>query len=347
MPLSNMPHLGHYPDLMQPAEKSADLPSFEDIKALANDDMRAVDDLIRRSLQSDVLLVSQVAEYIVTSGGKRLRPLIVLLAARALGYDGGHQMNAAAIIEFIHTATLLHDDVVDSSDRRRGRDTANTVFGNQASVLVGDFLYSRAFQMMVEIGRMRVMQILADATNTIAAGEVMQLMNVHDPDVTEAEYRKVIYRKTARLFEAGAQIAAVLADRDPNDEAAMTCYGQNLGTAFQLVDDSLDYDASPEELGKNRGDDLAEGKPTLPLIYVMENGSDAEKALIRSAIEEGGIERLDDIQNIVETTGALQYTAARAQEAADIAINALSGIPESDYKQAMITIADFAVRRRS
>ena len=332
---------------MQPAEKSADLPSFEDIKALANDDMRAVDDLIRRSLQSDVLLVSQVAEYIVTSGGKRLRPLIVLLAARALGYDGGHQMNAAAIIEFIHTATLLHDDVVDSSDRRRGRDTANTVFGNQASVLVGDFLYSRAFQMMVEIGRMRVMQILADATNTIAAGEVMQLMNVHDPDVTEAEYRKVIYRKTARLFEAGAQIAAVLADRDPNDEAAMTCYGQNLGTAFQLVDDALDYDASPEELGKNLGDDLAEGKPTLPLIYVMENGSDAEKALIRSAIEEGGIERLDDIQNIVETTGALQYTAARAQEAADIAINALSGIPESDYKQAMITIADFAVRRRS
>ncbi len=332
---------------MQPAEKSADLASFEDIKALANDDMRAVDDLIRRSLQSDVLLVSQVAEYIVTSGGKRLRPLIVLLAARALGYDGGHQMNAAAIIEFIHTATLLHDDVVDSSDRRRGRDTANTVFGNQASVLVGDFLYSRAFQMMVDIGRMRVMQILADATNTIAAGEVMQLMNVHDPDVTEAEYRKVIYRKTARLFEAGAQIAAVLADRDPADEAAMTCYGQNLGTAFQLVDDALDYDASPEELGKNLGDDLAEGKPTLPLIYVMENGSDAEKALIRSAIEEGGVERLDDIQNIVESTGALRYTAARAQEAADMAINALSGIPESEYKQAMITIADFAVRRRS
>jgi len=332
---------------MQPAEKTADLLSFEDVKALARDDMGAVDDLIRSSLQSDVLLVSQVAEYIVTSGGKRLRPLIVLLAARALGYTGGHQMNAAAIVEFIHTATLLHDDVVDSSDRRRGRDTANTVFGNQASVLVGDFLYSRAFQMMVDIGRMRVMQILADATNTIAAGEVMQLMNVHDPDVTEAEYRKVIYRKTARLFEAGAQIAAVLADRDPNDEAAMICYGQNLGTAFQLVDDALDYDASPEELGKNLGDDLAEGKPTLPLIYVLENGSDAEKQLIRGAIEEGGIDKLDDIQAIVESTGALQYTAARAQEAADMAINALSGIPESEYKQAMIAIADFAVRRRS
>jgi octaprenyl-diphosphate synthase len=332
---------------MQPAEKTADLLSFEDVKALARDDMGAVDDLIRSSLQSDVLLVSQVAEYIVTSGGKRLRPLIVLLAARALGYTGGYQMNAAAIVEFIHTATLLHDDVVDSSDRRRGRDTANSVFGNQASVLVGDFLYSRAFQMMVDIGRMRVMQILADATNTIAAGEVMQLMNVHDPDVTEAEYRKVIYRKTARLFEAGAQIAAVLADRDPNDEAAMICYGQNLGTAFQLVDDALDYDASPEELGKNLGDDLAEGKPTLPLIYVLENGSDAEKQLIRGAIEEGGIDKLDDIQAIVESTGALQYTATRAQEAADVAINALSGIPESEYKQAMIAIADFAVRRRS
>ena len=332
---------------MQPAENASIPMSFEDVRALARDDMQAVDDLIRRSLQSDVLLVSQVAEYIVTSGGKRIRPLIVLLASRALGYTGGHQMNAAAIIEFIHTATLLHDDVVDSSDRRRGRDTANTVFGNQASVLVGDFLYSRAFQMMVEIGRMRVMQILADATNTIAAGEVMQLMNVHDPDVTEAAYRKVIYRKTARLFEAGAQIAAVLADRDPADESAMICYGQNLGTAFQLVDDALDYDASPEELGKNLGDDLAEGKPTLPLIYAMENGSVAVRKMMRSAIEKGGLDRLDDIQAVVESTGALEYTAARAQEAAEVAINALAGIPESENKQAMIAIADFAVRRRS
>ena len=332
---------------MQPAANAAAHLSFEDVKALASDDMQAVDDLIRRSLQSDVLLVSQVSEYIVTSGGKRIRPLIVLLAARALGYSGGQQMNAAAIIEFIHTATLLHDDVVDSSDRRRGRDTANTVFGNQASVLVGDFLYSRAFQMMVEIGRMRVMQILADATNTIAAGEVMQLMNVHDPDVSEADYRKVIYRKTARLFEAGAQIAAVLADRDPGDEAAMVCYGQNLGTAFQLIDDALDYNASPEELGKNLGDDLAEGKPTLPLIYAMDKGTDAEREMIRTAILEGGLDRLDDIQAVVQATGALQYTEARAQEAADVAINALSGIPESEHKQAMIAIADFAVRRRS
>jgi octaprenyl-diphosphate synthase len=333
--------------IMQPVEKTATQPGFEEVKTLAADDMLAVDALIRQSLQSDVMLVSQVSEYIVTSGGKRLRPLIVLLAAKALGYSGDKQIQAAAIIEFIHTATLLHDDVVDSSDRRRGKDTANTVFGNQASVLVGDFLYSRAFQMMVNVGRMQVMQILADATNTIAAGEVMQLMNVHDPDVTEQAYRKVIYRKTARLFEAGAQIAAILADRDPADEAAMIRYGQNLGTAFQLVDDALDYDASPEELGKNLGDDLAEGKPTLPLIYAMEKCTESERQLIRSAVEEGGLDHLDEIHTVIESTGALEYTAKRAQEAADIAIDALSSIPDSEYKEALITIADFAVKRRS
>ena len=333
--------------LMQAAENTPVSPSFSDVTNLASDEMQAVDALIRDSLKSDVLLVSQVSEYIVTSGGKRLRPLIVLLAARALGYTGGHHVNAAAIVEFIHTATLLHDDVVDSSNRRRGRDTANTVFGNQASVLVGDFLYSRAFQMMVDIDRMPIMQILADATNTIAAGEVMQLMNVHDPDVSEHDYTQVIYRKTARLFEAGAQIAAVLADRNLDDEAAMIVYGRNLGCAFQLVDDALDYDASPEELGKNLGDDLAEGKPTLPLIYAMENGSAADKALIRAAIRTDGLDKLDDIQSIIESTGALQYTAARAQEAADLAISALSEIPDSDYKEAMIAIAEFAVKRRS
>ncbi|MDE0755973.1 MAG: octaprenyl diphosphate synthase [Woeseiaceae bacterium] len=333
--------------IMQPVEKTATQPGFEEVKTLAADDMLAVDALIRQSLQSDVILVSQVSEYIVTSGGKRLRPLIVLLAAKALGYSGDKQIQAAAIIEFIHTATLLHDDVVDSSDRRRGKDTANTVFGNQASVLVGDFLYSRAFQMMVNVDRMQVMQILADATNTIAAGEVMQLMNVHDPDVTEQAYRKVIYRKTARLFEAGAQIAAILADRDPADEAAMIRYGQNLGTAFQLVDDALDYDASPEELGKNLGDDLAEGKPTLPLIYAMEKCTESERQMIRSAVEEGGLDHLDEIHTVIESTGALEYTAKRAQEAADIAIDALSSIPDSEYKEALITIADFAVKRRS
>lgn len=332
---------------MRPAEHVPATLSFDDVKALGRADMAAVDTLIRDSLKSDVMLVSQVSEYIVTSGGKRLRPLIVLLASRALGYTGPFHVNAAAIIEFIHTATLLHDDVVDHSERRRGQDTANTVFGNQASVLVGDFLYSRAFQMMVDIGSMRIMQILADATNTIAAGEVMQLMNVRDPDVTEDNYRKVIYRKTARLFEAGAQIAAVLANRNPGDEAAMIKYGTNLGTAFQLIDDALDYDASAKELGKNLGDDLAEGKPTLPLIYAMEKGSAAETAMIRGAIETGDIAKLADIQSVIESTGALQYTAARAKEAADLAIAALSDVPDSDQKEAMIAIADFAVNRRS
>ena len=331
---------------MQAVEKSPVLPTFEDVSALARDDMQAVDRLITASLESDVALVSQVSQYIVMSGGKRLRPLLVLLAARAFGYEGEQHVRAAAIIEFIHTATLLHDDVVDGSARRRGRDTANTVFGNQASVLVGDFLYSRAFQMMVDVGSMRVMQILADATNTIAAGEVMQLMNVHDPDTTEDAYRQVIYRKTARLFEAGAQIAAVLADRDARDEAAMITYGQNLGAAFQLVDDALDYNASADELGKNIGDDLAEGKATLPLIYAMQQCSEKDRKLIRDAIVDGGLEKLGRITEIIETTGALRYTADRAQEAADTAIAALADIPESEYKQALIGVAEFSVQRR-
>lgn len=332
---------------MHAAEQPLENVTFDAVSNLARDDMEAVDRLISTSLESDVALVSQVSRYIVASGGKRLRPLIVLLAARAFGYEGEQHVRAAAIIEFIHTATLLHDDVVDSSSRRRGKESANTVFGNQASVLVGDFLYSRAFQMMVDIGRMRVMQILADATNTIAAGEVLQLMNVHDPDTTEDVYRQVIYRKTARLFEAGAQIAAVLAERSEADEAALAEYGRNLGMAFQLVDDALDFDASPDELGKNLGDDLAEGKATLPLIYAMQHGNAAESELIRNAILEGGLDDLERIQSIIESTGALQYTAARAQEAAEVAIGALSGIPGSDYKQALVAIAEFSVRRRS
>jgi len=332
---------------MQAVEKSPDSPTFANVTELAREDMQAVDRLISTSLESDVALVSQVSQYIVTSGGKRLRPLLVLLAARALGYKGEQHVRSAAIVEFIHTATLLHDDVVDSSARRRGRDTANTVFGNQASVLVGDFLYSRAFQMMVDIDSMRVMQILADATNTIAAGEVMQLMNVHDPDTTEDSYRQVIYRKTARLFEAGAQIAAVLAERDPADEAAMITYGQNLGAAFQLVDDALDFNASADELGKNLGDDLAEGKATLPLIYAMQQGSAEDKELIRNAILEGGLDHLEKITAIIEATGALEYTARRAREAADTAIAALSGVPDSEFKQALVSVAEFSVQRRS
>ncbi len=332
---------------MQLAQKTTDAVDFDDVAALASDDMEAVNGLISRSLESDVPLVSQVSEYIVMSGGKRLRPLIVLLAARALGYSGEQHIRAAAIVEFIHTATLLHDDVVDSSDRRRGKDSANTVFGNQASVLVGDFLYSRAFQMMVDIGDMRVMQILADATNTIAAGEVQQLMNIHDPDTSEADYQQVIYRKTARLFEAGAQIAAVLAGRDPADEDAMIRYGQQLGTAFQLVDDALDYDASADDLGKNVGDDLAEGKPTLPLIYAMRQGTPEQRELIRQAVLEGGLDRLDDIVAAIRATGALDYTAARAREAVDAAIETLAGIPDSDYRRALIALAEFSIQRRS
>ncbi len=332
---------------MQAVEKLPDSPTFADVIELAKDDMQAVDALISTSLESDVALVSQVSQYIVTSGGKRLRPLLVLLAARAFGYEGEQHVRSAAIIEFIHTATLLHDDVVDGSARRRGRDTANTVFGNQASVLVGDFLYSRAFQMMVDINSMRVMQILADATNTIAAGEVMQLMNVHDPDTTEEAYRQVIYRKTARLFEAGAQIAAVLANRGSDDEQAMITYGQNLGAAFQLVDDALDYNASAEELGKNLGDDLAEGKATLPLIYAMQKGTAEDKAIIRKAIVDGGLDQLERITAIIEATGALEYTAKRAQEAADTAIAALADIPDSAYKQALVAVAEFSIQRRS
>ncbi len=332
---------------MQVAEKTPVSVSFDDIAALAESDRRAVDQLISDSLESDVALVSQVSGYIVMSGGKRLRPLIVLLAARALGYEGEQHIRAATIIEFIHTATLLHDDVVDSSSRRRGQDSANTVFGNQASVLVGDFLYSRAFQMMVDIGDMRVMQILADATNTIAAGEVMQLMNVHDPDTTEDDYRQVIYRKTARLFEAGAQIAAVLSGQDSAIESSMVDYGRYLGTAFQLVDDALDYDASADELGKNIGDDLAEGKATLPLIYAMQNGSDEDGRIIRNAILEGGLEQLDKITAIIESTGALQYTAEKAREAADLAIASLAELPGSEFKQALINIAELSIQRRS
>lgn len=331
---------------MQVLKNPENFLTFDDVIALSRSDMQAVDRLISTSLKSDVALVSQVSQYIVMSGGKRLRPVILLLAARAFGYQGQQHIRAAAIIEFIHTATLLHDDVVDSSSRRRGKDSANAVFGNQASVLVGDFLYSRAFQMMVDIDSMRVMQILADATNTIAAGEVMQLMNVHDPDTSEEAYRQVIYRKTARLFEAGAQIAAVLGGRNAADEDAMLRYGRHLGTAFQLVDDALDFNASAEELGKNLGDDLAEGKATLPLIYAMENGTTDEQALIREAIIEGGLEHLGAITAIIESTGALQYTADCARQAADMAIDALADIPESEYRQALVAIASFAVKRR-
>jgi octaprenyl-diphosphate synthase len=309
------------------------------------EDLRRIDQVIIERLASDVVLVNQVAQYIVGGGGKRLRPLSVVLAARACGYAGDKHVDAAAIIEFIHTATLLHDDVVDSSDRRRGRDTANHVFGNEASVLVGDYLYSRAFQMMVGLGNLRIQEVMANATNTIAEGEVLQLMNAHDPDTTEERYLEVIYRKTAKLFEAGAQVAAILSGAPPDVEQAMIAYGRHLGTAFQLVDDSLDYTADGTELGKNVGDDLAEGKPTLPLIYAMAHSSVDDTARLRLAVENGGVEELEAVTRAIESAGGLEYTARLARREADLAIDALSRLPESAYRGSLRALADFAVGR--
>jgi octaprenyl-diphosphate synthase len=318
---------------------------LEHIRALVADDLRQMDQLIVERLASDVVLVNQVSQYIVGAGGKRLRPLSVLLAARACGYAGGQHVEAAAIIEFIHTATLLHDDVVDGSDMRRGRDTANHVFGNQASVLVGDYLYSRSFQMMVSLDDLRIQGVMADATNTIAMGEVLQLMNAHDPDTTEERYFEVIYRKTAKLFEAGAQMAAILADASPAVERAMIGYGRHLGTAFQLVDDALDYTADREELGKNLGDDLAEGKPTLPVIYALTHAAPAEAARLRAGIEAGGLADLAAITQTIESSGGLEYTARLAQRERDLAVEALADLPDSAYVQALRALADFAVSR--
>ncbi len=316
------------------------------IRQLAEQDMQAVNQLIQEQVSSDVALINQLGFYIVNSGGKRIRPLITVLAARAVGIQNQDHHKLAAIIEFIHTATLLHDDVVDESTMRRGRETANAVFGNQASVLVGDFLYTRSFQMMVELKRMRVMEILSNSTNVIAEGEVLQLMNCNDPDTTEESYLQVIYSKTARLFEAATQLAAVLTDQSEAVERAMQDYGRYLGTAFQLVDDILDYAADAEEMGKNVGDDLAEGKPTLPLLYAMWHGSEQQKELIRSAIEHNnGLPHLQEILSAMEQTGALDYTKKLALEAADKAIDALSILPDSEYKQALIGLAHNSVER--
>ena len=321
---------------------------LKDIRAPVADDLMQVDAEIREQLESDVVLVSQVAQHIVGGGGKRLRPLTVLLAARAAGAgpESGY-VKAAAIIEFIHTATLLHDDVVDDSHQRRGRNTANDVFGSAASVLVGDFLYSRSFQMMVDIGLLRVMQVMADATNTIAAGEVLQLMNAGDPDTTEQRYLDVIYRKTARLFEAGAQVAAIVAGAPEHVERALTDYGRHLGIAFQLVDDALDYRGDAAELGKNLGDDLAEGKPTLPLIHALREGNPEQAAMIRRAIEDGGSRDIGPIRAAIESTGGLDYTARLARSEADLAIQALAGIPESAFRESLAALAEFAVARSS
>src|SRR5512139_1948458 len=327
---------------------AAILTNLMDIQAvysLVADDRQAVDALIRQRLHSDVVLINQISHYIINSGGKRMRPVLVLLSARAFGYSGKDHLELAAVIEFIHTATLLHDDVVDASELRRGRDTANAVWGNEASVLVGDFLYSRAFQMMVSVQNMRVMEILAQATNTIAEGEVKQLLNIHNTETTEEVYLDVIRSKTAKLFESAAQLGAVLAGRSTEEELALAAYGMYLGTAFQLIDDALDYSSSAEELGKNIGDDLAEGKPTLPLLYTMHNGNESQRALIRSVIEEGGKDRINEVIAAIESTGAIAYTSRSAQIEADKAIAQLANIPDSPYKEALIALAHFAVSR--
>lgn len=319
--------------------------AIRDIRTLITEDMRAVDHTIRQQLHSHVALIDQLAAYIINSGGKRLRPSLVVLTARACEYRGNKHIDAAAIIEFIHTATLLHDDVVDDSELRRGRQTAHVIWGNEASVLVGDFLYSRAFQMMVAIDSMRVMRILADTTNTIAEGEVMQLLNCHDPDTTEERYMDVIYCKTAKLFEASAQLGAVLANRSEPEERALASYGRHLGIAFQLIDDMLDYSACNEELGKNIGDDLAEGKPTLPLIYAICHGNTEEVAVIREVIARGGRESIDVVTKTIESTGALAYTASLAKREAALAIETLEFLPASPYKEALIGLAEFSVNR--
>jgi octaprenyl-diphosphate synthase len=315
------------------------------IRAPVQDDLTAVDALILRRLRSDVVLINQIGHYIVGSGGKRLRPLLVLLAARACGYGGARHIDMAAIVEFIHTATLLHDDVVDGSELRRNRETANAVWGNEASVLVGDFLYSRAFEMMVDVGQMRVMDVLAHATNRISEGEVLQLLNTHDPDTTEARYLEVIQRKTATLFEAGARLGAVLAETPRETEEALAAYGLHLGIAFQLVDDALDYGSDHQTIGKNIGDDLAEGKPTLPVIRAMEVGDEHQRAILRQAIESGGREQMDQVGSAIVATGALEYTVSLARSHAQSARDALAILPESDSRASLLATADFSVSR--
>ena len=319
---------------------------IENLRQLLAADMAAVDQVIRTRLHSEVLLINQVGEHIVNSGGKRLRPALVVLSAGAFGYRGKRHHDLAAVVEFIHTATLLHDDVVDESELRRGRATASALFGNAASVLVGDFLYSRAFQMMVEVGEMRVMQTLADATNTIAEGEVLQLLNCHDADVDVANYMHVIHCKTAKLFEAAMRLGAILGAAPGADEAAAARYGMHLGTAFQLVDDVLDYSADEQQTGKHLGDDLAEGKPTLPLIYAMQHGTPEQAAVVRGAIEQGDMEKFAGVLAVIHATGALDFTRQQAMREAEAACAAIAFLPDSKYKQCLLELAHFAATRQ-
>ncbi|MFK5143606.1 octaprenyl diphosphate synthase [Glaesserella parasuis] len=320
--------------------------SLEQILTLVKADMQAVDQAILAQINSEVVLINQLGHYIISGGGKRIRPLIAVLPANAVGYKGQEHITCAAFVEFIHTATLLHDDVVDESDMRRGCETANARFGNAASVLVGDFIYTRAFQMMASLRSLDVLQVMSDATNVIAEGEVQQLMNVNNPETTEANYMQVIYSKTARLFEAASQCSAIVSGADQATVIAMRDYGRYLGTAFQLVDDILDYSANAEQLGKNIGDDLAEGKPTLPLLHAMRSGNLQQAALIREAIEQGGKrEALDEILAIMAEHKSLDYTMERAKQEAQKAVDALAILPESEYKQALISLAYLSVDR--
>jgi octaprenyl-diphosphate synthase len=319
--------------------------SIDVIRDFIAADMKAVDAVIRQRLQSDVALVRQVAEYIVGSGGKRLRPALLILAAGAFDYRGPHRHELAAAVEFIHTATLLHDDVVDESALRRGRSTANALFGNAAAVLVGDFVYSRAFQMMVSVDNMRVLRVLADATNVIAEGEVLQLMNCSNADLDEADYLRVIRYKTAKLFEASARLGAILGEADEPAEAAAATYGMHLGTAFQLIDDVLDYSGDRTTTGKNVGDDLAEGKATLPLIFAIKHGSKEQAELVRGAITRGGLEHLEDVIQAIRDTGALEYARAQARQESRAACAALAQLPNSQHRDYLLELADFAVTR--
>lgn len=307
----------------------------------------SVNDYIINHLGSNVPLVEKIGHYIVEGGGKRLRPLLVLLAANACGYKGEKHIPLAAIIEFIHTATLLHDDVVDNSELRRGKDTANAKWGNAPSVLVGDFLYSRAFQVMVEIGSMPIMEVISNATNVIAEGEVLQLLNCKNPDTSEEAYMQVIIGKTAMLFEAATEVGAILADSSDKEREALRLYGRHLGIAFQLVDDVMDYLSTAEEMGKNVGDDLAEGKPTLPLIQAMKKADEEGRLLIRQAIRQGGLDQIDEIMSIVKETGAIEYTQTAAQTEADKAISALDVLEDSSFKDTLIQLANIAVKRKS
>ena len=318
---------------------------LNDIQALVAKDMDGVNSHIRAQLHSDVALIEQMGEYIVNSGGKRLRPVLAILSARACQYSGEKHHLTAAIIEFIHTATLLHDDVVDASDLRRGKETANSIWGNEASVLVGDFIFSRSFEMMVQVGDMRVMEVLASASNTIAEGEVLQLLNCNEPDTTEQQYMEVIQCKTAKLFEAAAQLGPVLANQPAEIERAMSAYGMHLGTAFQLIDDVLDYRADSETIGKNVGDDLAEGKPTLPIIYALKTGSREQIQELRDVIKKGDRNRLQQVMEIIHSTKALEYAEQVALKEAEDAKRTLECLPDSDHKVALTSLVEFSVSR--